>query len=148
MSSSVIGILPFVRRASKKFAGRKAGHFCRPVDADDLPDIDRVLCVTEAFQPPFEAILLRFEGMCVRFATYRMTPLELSHLIELHEASLAMVEANNVDACDAFNSEFHGCIYRATPNSFLAEQAQDVRSRLIAFRHSVAPGRSHSQVSG
>ena len=74
------------------------------------------------------------EAMCVRLATYRMTPLERSHLIELHEASRAMVEANDVDAYDAFNRQFHECIYRATHNSFLAEQAQDVRSRLSAFR--------------
>ncbi|MGY4378406.1 DNA-binding GntR family transcriptional regulator [Bradyrhizobium sp. i1.3.6] len=74
------------------------------------------------------------EAMCVRLATYRMTPLERSHLIELHDASLKMVEANDVDAYDTFNREFHECIYRATHNSFLAEQAQDVRSRLSAFR--------------
>jgi DNA-binding GntR family transcriptional regulator len=74
------------------------------------------------------------EAMCVRLATYRMTPLERSHLIELHDASQEMVEANNVDAYDGFNREFHECIYRATHNSFLAEQAQDVRSRLSAFR--------------
>ncbi|MGJ4942024.1 GntR family transcriptional regulator [Bradyrhizobium sp. HKCCYLS1011] len=74
------------------------------------------------------------EAMCVRLATYRMTPLERSHLIELHEASLKMVEANDVDAYDAFNREFHEAIYRATHNSFLAEQAQDVRARLSAFR--------------
>jgi len=37
------------------------------------------------------------EAMCVRLATYRMTPLERSHLIELHEGSLAMVEANDDD---------------------------------------------------
>ncbi|WP_234685999.1 GntR family transcriptional regulator [Bradyrhizobium monzae] len=74
------------------------------------------------------------EAMCVRLATYRMTPLERSRLIELHEGSLTMVEASNVDAYDTFNREFHECIYRATHNSFLAEQAQDVRSRLSAFR--------------
>jgi len=74
------------------------------------------------------------EAMCVRLATFRMTPIERSRLIELHEASLKMVEANDVDAYDSFNREFHECIYRATRNSFLAEQAQDVRSRLSAFR--------------
>lgn len=68
------------------------------------------------------------EAMCVRLATYRMTPLERSQLIELHEGSRAMVEANDVDAYDAFNRQFHECIYRATHNSFMAEQAQDVRS--------------------
>jgi DNA-binding GntR family transcriptional regulator len=74
------------------------------------------------------------EAMCVRLATYRMTPLERSDLIELHDSSLAMVEARDVDAYDAFNRQFHEGIYRATHNSFLAEQAQDVRSRLSAFR--------------
>jgi DNA-binding GntR family transcriptional regulator len=74
------------------------------------------------------------EAMCVRIATYRMTPLERSQLMELHEASRAMVEENDVDAYDAFNQEFHDCIYRATHNSFLAEQAQAIRSRLSAFR--------------
>jgi DNA-binding GntR family transcriptional regulator len=74
------------------------------------------------------------EAMCVRIATYRMVPLERSQLMKLHEASLAMVEANDVDAYDAFNREFHDCIYRATHNSFLAEQAQAVRSRLSTFR--------------
>jgi len=74
------------------------------------------------------------EAMCVRLATYRMTPLERSDLIELHDSSLSMVEARDVDAYDAFNRQFHEGIYRATHNSFLAEQAQDVRSRLSAFR--------------
>ena len=74
------------------------------------------------------------EAMCVRLATYRMTPLERSDLIELHDGSLAMVEARDVDAYDAFNRQFHEGIYRATHNVFLAEQAQDVRSRLSAFR--------------
>ncbi|MGL9622961.1 GntR family transcriptional regulator [Bradyrhizobium sp. U531] len=74
------------------------------------------------------------EAMCVRLATYRMTPLERSHLMELHEDSRAMVEANDVNAYDGFNRHFHEGIYRATHNSFLSEQAQDVRSRLSAFR--------------
>ena len=75
------------------------------------------------------------EAMCVRLATYRITPLERSDLIELHDSSLAMVEdRRDVDAYDAFNRQFHEGIYRATHNSFLAEQAQDVRSRLSAFR--------------
>lgn len=44
------------------------------------------------------------DAMCVRLATFRLTPLERSHLIELHESLLAMVGANDVDAYDAFNS--------------------------------------------
>jgi DNA-binding GntR family transcriptional regulator len=74
------------------------------------------------------------EAMCVRLAIFRMTPLERSDLIELHASSLAMVEANDVDAYDAFSRLFHEGIYSATHNSFMAEQAQDVRARLSAFR--------------
>jgi DNA-binding GntR family transcriptional regulator len=74
------------------------------------------------------------EAMCVRLATYRITPLERSHLIELHEASRAMVKSGDVDAYDAFNREFHECMYRATHNGFLAEQALNLRTRLSAFR--------------
>lgn len=74
------------------------------------------------------------EAMCVRLATYRMTPLERSHLLRLHDASKAMVEAGDYDAYDAFNLEFHESIYRATHNGFLVEQAIAVRTRLNAFR--------------
>jgi DNA-binding GntR family transcriptional regulator len=78
--------------------------------------------------------MAEIEAMCVRLATYRMTPLERSHLLKLHDASKAMVEAGDYDAYDAFNREFHESIYRATHNGFLAEQAIAVRMRLSAFR--------------
>jgi len=78
--------------------------------------------------------MAEIEAMCVRLATYRMTPLERSHLIELHDASEAMVDARDVDAYDAFNREFHLSLYRATHNTFLAEQAMALRTRLNAFR--------------
>lgn len=74
------------------------------------------------------------EAMCVRLATYRMTPIERSHLIELHDASKSMVDAGDFDSYDAFNREFHEGIYRATHNAFLAEQAVAVRARLSSFR--------------
>jgi DNA-binding GntR family transcriptional regulator len=74
------------------------------------------------------------EAMCVRLATYRMTPLERSGLIELHEASRAMVANGDFDAYDRFNHTFHECIYNATHNAFLAEQAISLRTRLSAFR--------------
>jgi DNA-binding GntR family transcriptional regulator len=77
---------------------------------------------------------VEFEAMCVRLTTYRMTPLERSRLIELHDASKAMVEAGDINSYDAFNREFHECIYQATHNAFLAEQAVSVRARLSSFR--------------
>lgn len=78
--------------------------------------------------------MAEIEAMCVRLATYRMTPLERSRLIELHESSRAMVASGDFDAYDGFNRAFHECIYHATHNAVLAEQAIALRARLSAFR--------------
>lgn len=74
------------------------------------------------------------EAMCVRIATYRITPIERGRLIEMHDASAALVERGDVDAYDKFNREFHEVIYGATHNAFMAEQALAIRDRLKAFR--------------
>jgi DNA-binding GntR family transcriptional regulator len=87
----------------------------------------------ERIMDMFETVA-EIEAMCVRLATYRMTPLERSHLIELHDSSEAMVKQGDVDAYDAFNLQFHDAIYHATHNGFLAEQAIAIRARLNAFR--------------
>ena len=87
----------------------------------------------ERIMEMFEA-MAEIEALCVRLATYRMTPLERSHLMELHRSSEAMVEAGDIDSYDAFNREFHIGIYRATHNNFLVEQAIAIRLRLSAFR--------------
>lgn len=87
----------------------------------------------ERIMDMFETVA-EIEAMCVRLATYRMTPIERSHLIELHESSRTLVEKGDVDGYDAFNLEFHDGIYRATHNGFLAEQAIAIRTRLNAFR--------------
>jgi DNA-binding GntR family transcriptional regulator len=74
------------------------------------------------------------EAMCVRLATYRITPLERGKLIEMHDASASLVERGDIDGYDKFNLEFHEAIYSATHNVFMAEQAIAIRSRLKAFR--------------
>ena len=80
--------------------------------------------------------MAEIEALCVRLATYRMSPLERSHLIRLHESSKAMVACQDVDAYDTFNGAFHEAIYRATHNGFMMEQAMAIRGRLNAFRRS------------
>ena len=87
----------------------------------------------ERIMDMFEA-MAEIEAVCVRLATYRITPLERSRLLRIHEASEAAVEAGDVDAYDALNREFHEAIYRAAHNDFLADQAIAVRTRLNAFR--------------
>ena len=54
------------------------------------------------------------EAMCVRIATYRITPLERGKLIEMHDASEALVKRGDIDGYDKFNREFHEVIYGAT----------------------------------
>jgi DNA-binding GntR family transcriptional regulator len=87
----------------------------------------------ERIMDMFETVA-EMEAMCVRLATYRMTPIERSHLIELHDSSQALVDSDDVDAYDRFNLAFHDGIYHATHNNFLAEQAIAIRARLNAFR--------------
>jgi DNA-binding GntR family transcriptional regulator len=98
----------------------RRGVIVRHVTADEVMDM-------------FET-MAELEATCVRLATYRITPLERSRLLRIHEASEAAVESNDVDAYDALNREFHEAIYRAAHNDFLAEQAIGVRTRLNAFR--------------
>jgi DNA-binding GntR family transcriptional regulator len=74
------------------------------------------------------------EAMCVRIATYRITPLERGKLIEMHDASEALVKRGDIDGYDKFNREFHETIYSATHNTFMADQALAIRNRMKAFR--------------
>jgi DNA-binding GntR family transcriptional regulator len=90
------------------------------------------------------------EAMCVRIATYRITPLERGKLIEMHDASEALVKRGDIDGYDKFNREFHETIYGATHNAFMAEQALAIRNRMKAFRrtqlrHASRLGRSREE---
>jgi len=98
----------------------RRGVIVRHVTADEVMDM-------------FET-MAELEAVCVRLATYRITPLERSRLLRIHEASQAAVEQDDVDAYDALNRDFHEAIYRAAHNDFLADQAIAVRTRLNAFR--------------
>lgn len=83
------------------------------------------------------------ESLCVRLATYRITPLERSILISLHQTSRTAVEQGNFDRYDEINRLFHEKIYEGTHNQFLVEQALNVRVRLNAYRRTQLrqPGR-------
>src|SRR3954465_4578687 len=72
------------------------------------------------------------ETMCVRLATYRISPVERSQLQEMQDASAEWVRRSDINAYDDFNRQFHEAIYRATHNQFLVEQAIGIRARLAA----------------
>jgi DNA-binding GntR family transcriptional regulator len=85
--------------------------------------------VSEMFETMAE-----IEAMCVRLATSRITPLERSRLLTMHESSAAYVRDGDIDRYDQFNNEFHAGIYAATHNEFMAEQALTIRARMSGFR--------------
>lgn len=81
----------------------------------------------------FETVA-EIEALCVRLATYRMTPSERGRLLELHGEASRAAKAGDVDAYDGINAAFHEALYNATHNGFLTEQAISLRDRLNAFR--------------
>lgn len=88
--------------------------------ADHLGDLFELMAETEA--------------MCARLATYRMTPQERFALQSVHRSSLAAVRADDVDAYDSSNRDFHAAIYRGTHNVSLAAHAGQLRLRLAPYR--------------
>ncbi len=87
----------------------------------------------ETLSEMFE-VTAEIEALCARMATNRMTALERGGLIELHEASEALLQSGDIAGYDAFNLAFHEGIYRATHNEFLVEHALQLRARLLPFR--------------
>jgi len=81
----------------------------------------------------FEATA-EIEAMCVRMATHRIRPLELSTLMDLHRQSVPAARNGDYDVYDGLNRAFHETLYQSTHNGFLAEQAVAIRTRLSAFR--------------
>jgi DNA-binding GntR family transcriptional regulator len=88
--------------------------------ADHLGDLFELMAETEA--------------MCARLATYRMTANERFALQSLHRDSLAAVRADDIDAYDAGNRDFHAAIYRGTHNESLVKHATQLRLRLAPYR--------------
>ncbi|MBU2954318.1 GntR family transcriptional regulator [Marinobacter sp. F3R08] len=79
-------------------------------------------------------VMAELEGMCGRLAARRIQPAELEDL----RAALQRCEDPDVMADpDEYyyeNEEFHGCIYMASHNSFLASEARQLKQRLKPYR--------------
>lgn len=88
---------------------------------------------TQRVMEMFEA-MAEIEAVCVRLATYRMTPLERSELLRIHDATEAAAASGDFDDYDRLNRDLHETLYRATHNGVLIDQALTLRSRLAAFR--------------
>jgi DNA-binding GntR family transcriptional regulator len=79
-------------------------------------------------------VMGELEAMCARLAARRITESEMTELEAAHEGCRRLVEAGDIDAYYAANSEFHACIYRATHNSFLTREASRLHAVLQPYR--------------
>ena len=79
-------------------------------------------------------VMGELEGMCGRLAARRITPEEMVKLQEAHVACEAAKEAGEPDSYYQLNEVFHRCIYEASHNGFLAEQATALHRRLRPYR--------------
>lgn len=79
-------------------------------------------------------VMAELEAMCARLAARRITGAEMGALEAAHEDCRRLAEAGDIDAYYGANSEFHGCIYRATHNAFLAQEASRLHAVLQPYR--------------
>lgn len=79
-------------------------------------------------------VMAELEGMCARLATRRITDAESEELQSLLNGCTDAKEKGDPDAYYYENERFHDCIYRASHNSFLAQQARQLQMRLKPYR--------------
>ncbi|WP_185983463.1 GntR family transcriptional regulator [Aureimonas mangrovi] len=81
----------------------------------------------------FEA-MAEMEAVCARLAAARAQPSELTRIEALHETCRRRAEEGDVDGYYFANSDFHGAIYRASHNGFLAGEAARLHAVLQPYR--------------
>ncbi len=98
----------------------KRGTFVSQWDVDE---------VTERIE-----VMAEIESLCARLAARRISEQELTELEVTHEASRQKAGADDVDGYYTQNSMFHHCIYRATHNDFLVQEATRLHAILQPYR--------------
>jgi DNA-binding GntR family transcriptional regulator len=79
-------------------------------------------------------MMAEIEASCARLAARRINDPELAELEIVHEGCRSFAERGSVDAYYAENSRFHNCIYRATHNAFMAQEASRLHAMLQPYR--------------
>ena len=79
-------------------------------------------------------VMAEIEATCGRLAARRITEAEMADFEAVHEACRQLAEAGEVEAYYARNSDFHHCIYRATHNAFLSQEAARLHAMLQPYR--------------
>jgi DNA-binding GntR family transcriptional regulator len=79
-------------------------------------------------------VMAELEGMCGRLAARRITEEELVAMREALQRCEAAAEAGDTDEYYYENEIFHNCIYSASHNGFLAQEAHQLKQRLKPYR--------------
>jgi DNA-binding GntR family transcriptional regulator len=79
-------------------------------------------------------VMAEIEASCGRLAARRISEAELVAFRQVHDDCRRLAEAGEVEAYYARNSEFHHCIYRATHNVFLMQEAARLHAMLQPYR--------------
>ena len=79
-------------------------------------------------------VMAEVEASCGRLAARRISEAELAALRQVHDDCRRLAQAGEVEAYYARNSEFHHCIYRATHNAFLTQEAARLHAMLQPYR--------------
>ncbi|GHC33853.1 GntR family transcriptional regulator [Aidingimonas halophila] len=79
-------------------------------------------------------VMAELEGMCGRLAARRISAAELASLSATLERCEAAAAAGDTDEYYYENEAFHECIYAASHNGFLAEEARQLKQRLKPYR--------------
>ncbi|MFC3286006.1 GntR family transcriptional regulator [Litchfieldella rifensis] len=79
-------------------------------------------------------VMAELEGMCGRLAARRITAGELVELDEALARCEIAAEAGDPDEYYYENEGFHHCIYAASHNGFLADEARQLKQRLKPYR--------------
>ncbi len=81
----------------------------------------------------FEA-MAETEASCGRLAARRITEAEMQAFEKIHSECNALAAAGDTDGYYRHNSLFHHCIYRATHNAFLEQEAARLHAMLQPYR--------------
>ncbi len=79
-------------------------------------------------------LLAELEGVAVRLACQRMTADELKAIVDNHEQSRAVADADDFAGWQESNLRFHELIYRATRNPYLRQEVLRIRTRTGYYR--------------
>ncbi|WP_295042325.1 GntR family transcriptional regulator [uncultured Paracoccus sp.] len=79
-------------------------------------------------------VMAEIEASCARLAARRISQAELDAFQQVHEDCRRLAEAGEVEAYYGRNSDFHHCIYRATQNVFLTQEASRLHAMLQPYR--------------